>query len=306
VTILGKGTSVSLKSKAIIARSNLGLLLQAIAYLQEKKQVQRIYFEGNIHSYTYADDGASLYDVLNLHNGDKHLIRDRLIRTMRDADELKEYIEKTEDMQLAMMMDIVQQYGKRLPALIKSIKDRHVSDEDRAKAEVIFSTVHRCKGMEYDEVQLADDFIPGSRLRQWKETGRLETMDLQRLTEEVNLLYVAVTRARNLLFLPQSLLPEGIPASPHILVLEPEQPKEVRKLAQGTQGGAAKPVSKEAYAANARSRHEHANAPWTAALDHELTVLYHEGSSPKEMMAYFGRSASAIRSRLIKLGLLDD
>ena len=31
----------------------------------------RHYFEGNINSYTYADDGASLYDILNLYNGKK-------------------------------------------------------------------------------------------------------------------------------------------------------------------------------------------------------------------------------------------
>ena len=33
-----------------------------------KKYIKSIYFEGNIHSYTYADDGTSLYDVLNLYN----------------------------------------------------------------------------------------------------------------------------------------------------------------------------------------------------------------------------------------------
>ncbi|HKI87718.1 MAG TPA: UvrD-helicase domain-containing protein, partial [Draconibacterium sp.] len=67
-TITGKGTPGEIKSKAVIARTNLGLLLKAIEYVTEKKKVNALYFEGSIHSYTYADDGASLYDVLNLYN----------------------------------------------------------------------------------------------------------------------------------------------------------------------------------------------------------------------------------------------
>ena len=64
--IKGKGIGKEYKTKAILARTNLGLLLKAIEYVTETKNVKHIYFEGNINSYTYADEGASLYDVLNL------------------------------------------------------------------------------------------------------------------------------------------------------------------------------------------------------------------------------------------------
>lgn len=53
----------------------------------------------NINSYTYADEGASLYDVLNLYNGKRHLIKDSLIRAMKDINELENYIKETEDPQ---------------------------------------------------------------------------------------------------------------------------------------------------------------------------------------------------------------
>ena len=66
VVITGKGTTTTFKTKAVIARTNLGLLLQAITYATEKKKIKRIYFEGNIQSYTYADEGASLYDPANI------------------------------------------------------------------------------------------------------------------------------------------------------------------------------------------------------------------------------------------------
>jgi F-box protein 18 (helicase) len=88
-------------SKAVIGRTNLGLLLKAIEYTTETKNVKHIYFEGNINSYTYADEGASLYDVLNLHNNKRSQIKDELIRSMASMEDLEEYIEKTEDAQLA-------------------------------------------------------------------------------------------------------------------------------------------------------------------------------------------------------------
>ena len=56
---------------------------------------QRLYFEGNIHSYTYADDGASLYDVLNLYNYKFDYIRDKLIKQMKSLKDLEDYVEKT-------------------------------------------------------------------------------------------------------------------------------------------------------------------------------------------------------------------
>src|SRR5204863_7862484 len=113
---------------------------------------KHIYFEGNISSYTYADEGASLYDVLNLYNSKHHLIKDKLIKAMKDIYELEDYIEKTEDVQLGMMVEIVKKYGNEIPGIIKSIKDKHIDGDEKENAEIIFSTVHRCKGMEYDSI----------------------------------------------------------------------------------------------------------------------------------------------------------
>lgn len=60
-TIIGKEKTekAKLKSKAVIGRTNLGLLMKAIKYMIEKKKVKKIYFEGNFNSYVYADEGAN-------------------------------------------------------------------------------------------------------------------------------------------------------------------------------------------------------------------------------------------------------
>jgi F-box protein, helicase, 18 len=225
VTITGKGAGKATQSKATIARSNLGLLLKAIEYITDHRNVKKIYFEGNIHSYTYADDGASLYDVLNLYNGKTHLIRDQLIRSMNDMSDLEEYIEKTEDAQLSMLAEIVQEYGDEIPGIIQKLKSLHTGDEERHKAEMIFSTVHRAKGMEYDVVHLVGDFITETRLERAKTDAenQKQPLDTNRLNEEVNLLYVAATRAKTELHIPSTLIPKNTPVASCIHIVQPKQ-----------------------------------------------------------------------------------
>ncbi len=217
IPIQGKGVSKSIKVKAIIARTNLGLLLKAISYITQREQLQSIYFEGHISSYTYADEGASLYDILNLYLGKSHLIKDPLIKGMRSITELRNYIEQTADMQLQMMLQIVEEYGDKVPYYLNALKKKHV--EDRENAEVIFSTVHRSKGMEYDTVQLANDFITEEKIIKQMESNRVDYNLKSKLNEEINLLYVAITRSRNRVYVPDSLFPNVDFNSKHIYKL---------------------------------------------------------------------------------------
>ncbi len=220
IPIKGRGKSEAIETKAVLARTNLGLLLKAIQYVTEKKKVERIYFEGNINSYTYADEGASLYDVLHLYNGKRHLIRDKLIGAMSSLEDLTEYVEKTEDMQLGMMVEIVKKYKNEIPGILQQIKEKHIGNDQKADAELIFSTVHRCKGMEYDAVQLVNDFITEERLEELKANGQMKDQNPAKLNEEINLLYVAITRAKTCLHLPEALVPIGFPASPQIKIIK--------------------------------------------------------------------------------------
>lgn len=310
VVINGRGTSTSKKSKATIARTNLGLLLKAITFITDHRDVKHIYFEGNIHSYTYADDGASLYDVLNLYNGKHDRIRDKLISSMNTMEDLEEYIEKTEDMQLAMMVEIVKEYENEIPALIQNLKSKHVGDNDKEKAEMIFSTVHRAKGMEYDAIQLADDFITEGRLIKLKEEKQVaDDFNEAKWSEEINLLYVAVTRTKGTLRIPETMLPNAFPASPYIHIIKVKKEDDNKDTATSAVGS--KPFTKGAKEAKAYSymekRLEHKNAydKWTAEADEELKKLFHKGIKMKVIAAHFGRNTGAILSRLRKLGSID-
>lgn len=306
VTIIGKGESQALKSRAVLGRSNLGLLLKAIDLISKNK-IKRVYFEGNINSYTYADEGASLYDVLNLHNAKHHLIKDKLIRAMKDIEELEDYIEKTEDNQLAMMVEIVKQYGNDIPGIIRSIKEKHVKDDEREKAEIIFSTVHRCKGLEYDDVYLVNDFISEEKLKQIFTEKKDEDINREKLNEEINVLYVALTRTKNKIHIPESLAPGDFPASAHIHILNetPTQKTDGTLRVSEKQSGSPSLQKKSYSSEKLLEKYADAYKPWTPEQDDELTIMYCEQVPIRTMAHHFGRTTGAIRSRIKKLELED-
>lgn len=312
IPITGNGNNKEYKTKAVLARTNLGLLLKAIEYITEKKKVKHIYFEGNINSYTYADEGASLYDVLSLYNGKHHLIKDELVKAMKDISELEDYIDKTEDVQLGMMVEIVRKYGNEIPGIIRAIKEKHVDNDEKEKAEMIFSTVHRCKGMEYDAVHLVDDFITEEKLEKLKDDKNKKRgeVNMAKVNEEINLLYVAVTRTKNSIYIPEAVMPAEFPASSRINVLRSISKEEKQqgkfagwqntpplKTLKPTQG--AKVYSLEV----AKEKHKATYKPWTDELDKELTVMYCEGVNIWDIAKNLGRTKGAIISRIKKLEL---
>lgn len=253
--------------------------------------MQRLYFEGNINSYTYADDGASLYDVLNLYNGQHDCIRDKLIASMSSMEDLEEYIEKTEDPQLGMLVEVVKEYAADIPRLMAELKRKHVSDEEKASAEMIFSTVHRAKGMEYDAVYLVDDFLSEARLEKLKE----DKDELRRMSskwnEEINLLYVAVSRAKAKLYLPENLLPKGFVAGSSVVVVK-KKPVE-----ENTQPPFVKPSFREQLLTT-----KNAGEFWTGERDDVLRRQFHEGRRLASMAAYFRCKPAGIVQRLKQLG----
>jgi F-box protein, helicase, 18 len=309
IAIKGLGTNNDTKTKAIIGRTNLGLLLKAIEYVTEQKSIKQIYFEGNFNSYTYADEGASLYDVLNLQNNKRSLIKDALIKSMGSIKDLEEYIEKTEDAQLSMMLEIVKKYGNDIYDIIKTIKQKHVENDDKEKAEVVFSTVHRCKGMEYGAVHLVKDFITEEKVKRQAQELEKDERKINKLNEEINLLYVAITRTKNSLHIPEELLPADFPKLAQINIIKKEEPKEIKPVAtevaklkstySKNTGTSGKTFSVELV----RSKYGEAYKPWTPGQDKKLTEMFNNNASDSEIIKHFGRNAGAIRSRFRKLGL---
>jgi F-box protein, helicase, 18 len=308
VKIIGVGHSAEIiQTKATLSRTNLSLLLNAIAQWQ-RSDIKNIYFEGNISSYTFADEGASLYDVLNLYNGKPDKIKNELIGAMKTMRELEDYIEKTEDNSLAMIVEVVKEFGNKLPSLINELKSNHTTKKE--DADMIFSTVHRCKGMEYDEVTLLNDFINEEKLKKYIEqcggekinesNKNLPAVQAGRLAEEINILYVAATRAKSKLIIPPDINPlksVQVAESPSMKIRNAYN----RSTTDDGQLYSRSKLSKTSYnkAANHGKR-------WTEEEEDMLEDLYLQGKSLKEIAASLGRGENGVRVKLTGLGLMDE
>jgi len=227
---------------------------------------------------------------------------------MKNMEELAEYIEKTEDVQLAMMVEIVKEYGNKIPEIIKAIKDKHIGNDDKENAEMIFSTVHRCKGMEYDTIQLVNDFITKEKLEKHKAEIKQDGFNSSKLNEEINLLYVAITRAKNSIHIPETIIPVDFPASPQIHILrvltEEEKQEKNKEIQEKPKLNLKKEISGKSYSVNeVRVKYKHAYSLWNQELDDELTIMYCEGVNVKDLARHFERTRGAIRSRIKKLEL---
>ncbi len=311
IEINGHGQFETEKTHATLARTNLGLLKKAIDYMSLYNNKHPIYFEGNFSSYTYADDGASLYDILNLYNGKKDRIQHGLIKSMKTIADLQNYIDKTEDRQLGMMLDLVFDYENEIFDIIKNIKAKHTANKYDAK--MIFSTIHRCKGMEYDNVELADDFITEDKILKLKEDSKKDKSVEKKLVEEINLLYVAVTRAKKILQIPETLLPEGFIANKNIIIIEkvkitkaPPKEKYLKtSVSNIPKVGFAFDTSRTKRSDTNKQLPAQSHQPWSDELDKELMEKFENLETYKNMAAYFGRSQGAIKSRLRRLGIED-
>ena len=296
-------------TRAVLGRTNLNLLLTAITQWQHG-QIKTLYFEGNINSYTFADEGASLYDVLKLYNGNTAGIRDKLIAEMKSMRELQDYIDKTEDNSLAMIVDVVKEFGNQLPSLISELKTHHTTL--KKDADMIFSTVHRCKGMEYDSVTLLNDFMTEEKLAKYiAQNGgdKIKEADKNRLAEEINILYVACTRARNKLIIPPAINPLRsieIGQVPGSTLLQSGKPYYRNSYKEDW--NPARDVSLEYHRAGSRDLKRGSNhiRRWTQDDEVQLTELFREGLVVKDICKQMGRGEYSIRKKLVKMGLMDE
>ncbi|XP_026723828.1 F-box DNA helicase 1 [Athene cunicularia] len=133
------------------------------------------------------------------------VIKDSFIKKWEETEGFigfKDYAERVEDKDLEVKIALVEKYRERIPELVQKIESSHV--QQQAMADYIIGTVHQAKGLEFDTVMIADDFV--------KVPCR--SGDHQRITnfsiamypeDEWNLLYVAVTRAKKCLLMSKSL-----------------------------------------------------------------------------------------------------
>jgi F-box protein 18 (helicase) len=181
------------KKYTIIARTNAGVFDQA-AKLSHK---YKIAFNGGVQGYRL----NAIKDVYSLFKDNLEKIHGRYIRSFSSYKRLKAYAKTVEDVELLSICKVVETYTARIPSLVYAINRKVVTLDD---AEIILTTAHKSKGLEWDNVLLIDDFPNLVENNALIDHSRLEK-------DEFNLIYVAMTRAiHNLRFQKESSLPAFI------------------------------------------------------------------------------------------------
>ncbi|KAM9028804.1 F-box DNA helicase 1 isoform 1-T1 [Ara ararauna] len=216
----------------LLSRSNFNVFEDAVA-LTGKDRPVKVHMIGGLARFGL----SKIHDVWKLSQPvDERrrlnlVINDSFIKKWEETQGfigLKEYAKHVNDKELQTKIDIVEKYRERIPELVRQIESSHVPDE--ARADYLIGTVHQAKGLEFDTVLLADDFVqvqaPGGNYQ-----IRTDTIIDIYPEDEWNLLYVAVTRAKKCLLMSKSL--------EHLLALAGERFLRVELMSEAGKDGAA-------------------------------------------------------------------
>lgn len=157
-----------------------------------------IHLVGNNLKYTF----SLLNDACSLYEGKHKNIKDPLVKSYKSWDSLvAEYKDDEEkDPNFTLMVNFVEKYEASLrPTLIKFQNASYVKEKD---ADIIVSTVHKAKGREWHNVVIENDFKLSEELVNEKDIVEKDKIDF----EELNLLYVAITRAQKQIHLRGHLI----------------------------------------------------------------------------------------------------
>ena len=197
-------------TKAIIFRHNMNFWREALSYGSTSQY--KIYIEGDMVNYNH----EKLMDVYRLYR--KEVPKDPLLARYANYDELRKAAENMMDTSLNGLCMVVEDICKRNPhaletkmnllksSLVSSVKD----------ATLVLTNAHKSKGKQYPRVVVFEDFThsPLNSLKKgdhniygYPETysGLLEEVSPKQ-EEEANVLYVAMTRAQQILSLPPAYL----------------------------------------------------------------------------------------------------
>ena len=164
---------------AIIARTNAFVFDEAVKLCHS----HRIAYLGGIDGYQFDD----ILDVYLLYVERKDEIKNPYIRSFQNYQTLKAFAMEADDWELKSKYKVVEKYEDMIPDLLKWIKESAV---ERAQADIIITTAHKSKGSQFSKVRLCDDFP-----KFFQDSKLIGTTDLD--PDEFNLIYVAVTRAKD-------------------------------------------------------------------------------------------------------------
>ncbi|EJO2025586.1 ATP-dependent helicase [Vibrio parahaemolyticus] len=166
--------------RAVIHRTSAGVLRTAISLYHHNIPM---FVVGGLSAYFTKE----LNDFERLKRGDTRNLSKAFLKTYPTWSAVERIHEQTQDSELGRVIKVI----KMAESLKIGNLDQTISHIDQVSAgcnnpTAILSTVHKFKGLEEDNVVLSDDFF---------EYSMLMKLEGQKLVDEINLLYVAITRA---------------------------------------------------------------------------------------------------------------
>ncbi|QRG10074.1 ATP-dependent helicase (plasmid) [Xanthobacter dioxanivorans] len=171
-----------------LSRTNAGVIQHGIA-----TGTKKLHFVGGVE--TYRTD--RILDAYFLYARMPDQVQDREFRVFSRFDQLIEYGEEIDDMEIKAIVQLVTEFGTTTPQRLEDLRARSAVPVDQA--EVTMTTFHRSKGLEWDNVVLGDAFDWSKFL---EEDPRKR---LAKFREELHGLYVAGSRARQRLWINPTL-----------------------------------------------------------------------------------------------------
>ncbi|MCO5089201.1 MAG: UvrD-helicase domain-containing protein [Methylobacteriaceae bacterium] len=147
--------------------------------------------------------GLTAYRVKRIEDAyllSRHLwnkVSDYEMRHFRSLNGLEAYARETQSVELMAICGFVRTYGDEVPRMMEDLRQRAVDRVEDARFWV--STAHKAKGLEFPHVALGGFF-------DWEEyVAQRERRFTREMVEDLNLLYVAATRAINTLYADETL-----------------------------------------------------------------------------------------------------
>lgn len=194
----------------VICRTNVELFNQVLKAALAGKSVHVIGERG------FNDYLTALVDIYYLSIGQHDKIVDKTLTWYKSFLEFKSFAADRDDLDLLSKINIVEKHSNSIPKYTELIKNKTASE---GMADVIAVTAHKSKGLEWDNVVLPGDYtdlyddneqlvhikqqlalIPGIPERERKKMMYDAVEE-----DEINLVYVAVTRAKQKLQLNNQL-----------------------------------------------------------------------------------------------------
>ena len=168
---------ISNQRYTILHRTVSGTIKTAFDLINKK-----IHWVGGISKYNLDD----ILDVYYLKSNQKEKIKRRkLLVEYKSYSDYEIVAKSIGDYEMLRTVSIIEEHGKSLPSKFRTLKENAAHDE--ADADIVISTAHRSKGLEWDTVVIEDDFrdLLDPKLK----------LSVDDIADELNLLYVASTRA---------------------------------------------------------------------------------------------------------------